>query len=459
MIKKISKKAIYIMLLIITLLSSFQGIVSAVEINNAFIQYSHDCGYHLQYWHNNQWTYVITSYVEYTAPNGNKYPAYCLNSDRAGVSASLDYSVSISSVLDDDRIWRVITHGYPYDNMGLNNDDAFVATKHAIYSIINNRDVRSYYHGGDARGEAIVDKIEYLTNIGRYGTQTQNSANTFGTKIGGFTQFNDTYYAQEYSVSSNIEMSSYTVTAISGFPSNSYIGDVNGNSKTTFSAGEHFKVFVPKSEIKSNFSGTIALQSKCKTFPVFYGNSPSADLQNYAVCYDPYGDVQGITKLDVDVYKSTVKVHKVDEETKESIEGITFNAKYKDNGENIGDFKTDKNGNITINRLRPGTIVLTETASTKHYILNTTEFDVSVEFGDTKEIEITNQHKKGNLRVFKVDKDNNRVALGNVEFDLYSEEYQKVIGTYCTNVDGEIYVENLRTGDYKWIEKNTRKMV
>lgn len=437
MIKKLSKKAIYIMLLIITLLSSFQGIVSATEINNAFIQYSHDCGYHLQFFDHKQnaWSYVKTSYVEYTAPNGNKYPAYCLNIDRKGAEAGLDYNVSISSVLDDDRIWRAITNGYPYNNMGLNNDDAFVATKHAVYSIIHNRDVRSYYRGGDERGNAIVDKIEYLVNIGRYGTVTQNSAQTFATKIGGFSKFNDNYYTQEYSVSSNIEMSSYVVTAIAGFPNNSYIGDVNGNAKTSFSAGEHFKVFVPKSEIKSNFSGTIALQSKCKTFPVFYGNSPSTDLQNYAVCYDPYGDVQGITTLDVNVYQSTVKIHKVDEETKENLEGITFNAKYKDTGENIGDFKTDKNGNITINNLRPSTIVLTEKATTKHYILNTKEFEVSVQFGETKGIEISNLHKKGNLRVFKVDKDNNRVALGNVEFDLYSEEYQKVIGTYRTDVN------------------------
>ena len=347
----------------------------------------------------------------------------------------INYSVSISSVLDDDRIWRVITNGYPYSSLGLNNDDAFVATKHAVYSILLNRDVRSYYKGGDDRGNAIVDKIEYLVNIGRYGTTTQNSANTFATKIGDFSKFNNNYYTQEYSVSSNIEMSSYTVTAIAGFPNNSYIGDVNGNAKTSFSAGEHFKVFVPKTEIKANFSGTVALQSKCKTFPVFYGNSPSSELQNYAVCYDPYGDVQGITTLDVDCHQSTVKIHKVDEETKEELEGITFNAKYEDTEENIGDFKTDKNGNITINNLRPGTIILTETSTTKHYILNTQEVDVSVEFGDTKEIEITNLHKKGNLKVFKVDKDNNRVALGNVEFDLYSEEYQKVIGTYYTDVN------------------------
>ena len=312
MIKKLSKKAIYIMLLIITIMSSFQGIVSATEIDNAFIQYSHNCGYHLQFWDTKQnaWSYVITSYVDYVAPNGTRYPAYCLNVDRKGAEAGLDYSVSISSVLDDDRIWRVITNGYPYSSLGLNNDDAFVATKHAVYSILLNRDVRSYYKGGDDRGNAIVDKIEYLVNIGRYGTTTQNSANTFATKIGDFSKFNNNYYTQEYSVSSNIEMSSYTVTAIAGFPNNSYIGDVNGNAKTSFSAGEHFKVFVPKTEIKANFSGTVALQSKCKTFPVFYGNSPSSELQNYAVCYDPYGDVQGITTLDVDCHQSTVKIHR-----------------------------------------------------------------------------------------------------------------------------------------------------
>lgn len=437
MIKKVSKKIIYIILLIITLLSSFQGIVSAVEINNAFIQYSHDCGYHLQFWDTkqNRWSYVITSYVEYTAPNGNKYPAYCLNSDKKGAEAGLEYNVSISSVLDDDKIWRVITNGYPYKDLGINADDSFVATKQAVYSIIHNRDVRSYYRGGDARGNAIVDKIEELVNIGRYGTDTQETPQTFANKVGSFTKANENYYSQEYSVSSNISMASYVITSLAGFPNGSYVTDMNGNAKTNFVAGEHFKIYVPKNEIKNNFEGVIAIQSKCKNFPVFYGKSPSSDLQDYAVCYDPYGDVQGITSLDVNAYQSTIKIHKVDEETKENLEGITFNAKYKDTGENIGNFKTDKNGYITINKLKPGTIVLTEIATTKHYILNSQEFDVSVEFGDTKEIEITNHHKKGNLKIFKVDKDNNRIALGNVEFDLYSEEYQKVIGTYRTDVN------------------------
>ena len=85
------------------------------------------------------------------------------------------------------------------------------------------------------------------------------------------------------------------------------------------------------------------------------------------------------------------------------------------------------------------------------------EFDVNVEFDKTTTKTITNEHKKGDLTVYKVDKDNNRIALGGVTFDLYSEEFDKVIGTYVTDENGEIHVKDLRTGNYKWIEKETNK--
>ena len=58
----------------------------------------------------------------------------------------------------------------------------------------------------------------------------------------------------------------------------------------------------------------------------------------------------------------------------------------------------------------------------------------------------TYRHKKGNLKVYKVDKDNNKISLGNVEFDLYSEEFDKVIGTYYTDVNRR----NLYRGIKNW---------
>ena len=118
-----------------------------------------------------------------------------------------------------------------------------------------------------------------------------------------------------------------------------------------------------------------------------------------------------------------------------------------------------KNGIATFSNLKPNKYVLVEIATNDNYILDTTENKVDVGYDLTVTKEITNKHKEGNLKVYKVDKDNNEIRLGNVKFDLYSVELDKVIGTYTTNVDGEIYIEKLRTGEYKLIEKNTRKMV
>lgn len=307
--KKTFKKILVILLILMYLLPMFQSVsLAATEISEANIIYDHDCGYHLQYWHNNSWHYVIISFVKYKAPNGQYYPAYCLNPDRAGVGPDIsNYEVSIDNVMDDIRVWRVAINGYPYksaSDLGVeNDDDAFVATKHAIYSILAGRDVNaidSYYHGGDARGEKIVNAIKNLVYQGFHGTQTRSDALVNITKQGGFVQdSNSNYYSQTYSVSSNVQMGSYTVTGIAGFPEGTVVTDVNNNPKTSFNAGENFKVLVQKTKMTSDLNGIVSVQAKCKTYPVFFGQSPSNDLQNYCVTFDPYGDSSGVARLEV----------------------------------------------------------------------------------------------------------------------------------------------------------------
>lgn len=66
------------------------------------------------------------------------------------------------------------------------------------------------------------------------------------------------------------------------------------------------------------------------------------------------------------------------------------------------------------------------------------DFKVEVLYNKTSEIKIQNEHKKGSLSIKKVDKDNNNIQLGNVEFDLYSHEFGKVIGKYFTDANGNI---------------------
>ena len=80
---KQKNKIIYTILLIVYLLNSFSGIVSAVQISNADIVDLGDCGSHLQFWDTKQnaWSYIITTMAGYYY-NGELHYAYCMQADR-----------------------------------------------------------------------------------------------------------------------------------------------------------------------------------------------------------------------------------------------------------------------------------------------------------------------------------------------------------------------------------------
>ena len=460
MLKKITKKGIAILLIILSLFSVFSNAVfAATEINAALIKYGGDCGYHLQYWDssNNRWSYIITSYVFYEE-NGVQYPAYCLDASKPGAEQG-EYTVNVDEVINDVRLWRVAINGYPYQSpqsIGVENQyDAFVATKQAIYSILDGRDVNSFYNGADARGQAIKNAIINLVNIGRNGTQTPGNTDVVANKVGEFTEDGD-YYYQEYSINSPVETSQYTITATNGLPEGSQITNMSNGEQTTFSGSEHFKVRIPKSTLSSDINVTIAFQAKAKTYPVFYGKTTVPGTQDYLLTFDPFGDVSGQTNLNIKTNTGELKIVKSDVDTNQPIEGVTFQLT-KEDGTVVANATTNAEGIATFPALYQGNYTLKEIVTNDNYILNDMSFDVSVEYNKTSTQEVTNEHKKGDLTVYKVDKDNNRIALGGVTFDLYSEEFGKVIGTYVTDENGEIHVKDLRTGNYKWIEKETNK--
>lgn len=160
--------------------------------------------------------------------------------------------------------------------------------------------------------------------------------------------------------------------------------------------------------------------------------------------YDPFGDVTGRTTLNVKTNTGKIRINKSDSETSQPIEGVTFQLMRND-GTVVANATTNSAGEATFSSLYQGSYKLKELSTNKNYVLNETIFDVNVEYNETTVKNITNDHKKGNLKIYKVDKDNNKIALGNVDFELYSEEFGRVIGTYTTTVDGEITINNLRT--------------
>lgn len=219
-----------------------------------------------------------------------------------------------------------------------------------------------------------------------------------------------------------------------------------------------FKIAIPIKNIKNDVAGVVNItEAKVKTYPVFYANAYDEKYQDYITYADPVEDAETSLLLKINAHKSKIKIIKEDKETHKPLQGVEFNVKYADNNENIGNFITDEKGEIIIQNLRPADIILTEVKTQENYILNTNQYDVELSFNSMKEITISNERKRGNLKIIKVDKDDNNVAIGNVEFELYSEEQKKVIGKYTTDENGKIEIDNLRVGKYKLIEKKTNK--
>ena len=405
--------------------------------------------------------YIITHLAGYYE-NGNFYPAYCLNVDKPGVEETEGYDVTLTEILSDqetyNRVWRTVVAGYPYnspESLGVSDwRYAYQATKMAVYCALGQSDVNSFY-ATDSTGQQIVDLIHRLVNEGQNGTSTYRTPVANIDKSGNMVLEGD-YYIQNYTVSSNVDINGYNV-AIANFPEGTLLTNTAGGGQNSFGTGETFQVRIPKNTVETqDINGVIRVDVNSKSYAVFYATSYNPSLQDYAITGDPISLTSATSNLTLKANTASIKIHKVDSETNEAIEDTVYELT-KEDGTVIGRGTTDSEGNLTFYELYQGNYILREVKSNDDYIISQESIDIRATYNKVTEVTLENEHKKGNLKVYKVDKDNNKVALGNVEFDLYSEEFQKVIGTYTTDVNGEIYVENLRTGDYKWIEKTTNK--
>lgn len=142
----------------------------------------------------------------------------------------------------------------------------------------------------------------------------------------------------------------------------------------------------------------------------------------------------------------------------------TFQLCKKD-GTVIANATTNSKGNVKFTGLYQGSYILKEIASNEKYVLNTKEIDIELNYAETKtlsnyvlteipqtvtlekdkitEIVFKNELKKGQVRVIKVDLDNNEVRLAGVKFEIYDED-NNLVDKIVTDSNGEAVSKRLR---------------
>ncbi len=374
---------------------TFMNSVYAESINSANIYKVGNCGNLLTY----NGVNVEVSYVEYNH-SGISYPAYCLDKTKPGVE-TVPYEVSVQSMVQDVGLWRIIINGYPYKSiqqLGVaNKEEAFTATKQAVYCYVHGNSPDNY----GAIGEAGARTLQAMKNI------IQNAQNSNETKISSTITINKdvsdwkqderdkNYISKLYNVSSNANISNYKIELTKAGSDNLggiKLTDENNNEKAMFTPNEKFKILVPIKNMTEKGEISIKVEAQVETKPVLYGTAPNSGYQDYALTASTYED--GIGNVNDEYQKNETKIIiiKKDQDNEKLLQGVEFELLDENKQIVYTNLKTNEEGKIIIENLVPGKYYIKETKTIDGYEIYDQLINVEMELN--QEITITVNNKK-----------------------------------------------------------------
>ena len=146
--------------------------------------------------------------------------------------------------------------------------------------------------------------------------------------------------------------------------------------------------------------------------------------------------------------KGQIKVIKTDGETEVPLQDVTFIVE-NSQGEIVDRIVTDEKGEGTSKRLPiDEQYTVYEEKTKKGYILSNEKQVVELKENEITELKFNNYKEKGSIKITKVSSDGNNIA--GIEFkirgtSLTGETFE---ATYKTNENGEIFIDEVLTGEY-----------
>ncbi len=332
--------------------------------------------------------------------DGKEYPAYCMNRELPGVEIGRSQTVDVKKLVNNVMVWRAIINGYPYKSiseLGCNTEEeAYLATKQAVYCMLTNRDVNEYSAIGEA-GERTLNALKTIVNNARNSNQTKVSSELTVNeqeKLWRIDNLDSSYISKTFLVTANTSMSKYTVNVknlnIEGYK----LVDQNNKEKTEFSNSEKFKILIPIQEVKQDGNFSIEVSAQVATKPVFYGESRDSGLQSYALTGYTYEEGTGSKKVYYTKNETKIIITKTDDKTGKKLEGVEFELLDKNQNKIYTEITTNKDGIATIDNLLPGIYYIRETKTLEGYQLYSKLIKVELELNEETTVNVINSEKE-----------------------------------------------------------------
>ncbi|MDF9417718.1 LPXTG cell wall anchor domain-containing protein [Bacillus altitudinis] len=180
-----------------------------------------------------------------------------------------------------------------------------------------------------------------------------------------------------------------------------------------------------------------------------FGHQLDAEPVDFKIDFNPNQLVK-VTKENIRT-TSAVKLEKKGEDG-QLLAGVTFDLIDAHDQRVKKDLKTDKNGQLTVDQLKPGTYQFVETASIAGYELDQTPVSFTIRLGQDKpaKVEMINKLTPGAVELTKVDAEGH--TLENAEFALQSKDGKTLKKSLVTDQKGKLHINDLKPGEYQFVE-------
>lgn len=357
--------------------------------------------------------------------------------------------ITVGTTFSDNKIKRVINSKKREEiflESGVNTEnDKYMATKIAIDIIQNN--ISNEYKKGEvlnnyrpkeglneamrARANNIIQAAEELVNIGYTGTEKlQNSISLY--RIGELTKddINKDYSSQEYEVRVEYgNLLGYKIIEKGNAPINYYISNIYTNQEQEIFGNEEtkFKIMVPEEEIKEIFKVNIKVEVSYETEAFLEGTD---GINKYIILSKE--NKKNIMDAQMANRYSKLSLNFIDKETGKNIHGCIVEIQ-----DNI--YEINKDNQEIINNILKSDVEMKIIHIPENYYIENTNYLIEINHKKNHLENIVLNRKKGNLDITTTAKE--------ATYEIYDDE-QRQIGTYETNEEGKVYIENIDIGNY-----------
>lgn len=344
--------------------------------------------------------------------DGKEYPAYCMNRELPGVEIGVSQTVDVNKLINNVMVWRAIINGYPYKSISelgcKTEEEAYLATKQAVYCMITNRDVNEYSSVGES-GERCLNALKQIVKNARNSSVIKVSSElkiNQKNSLWKIDNMDSKYVSQTFTVTANAGFDKYLVELKNIDIEGVKITDKNNKEKKEFNSNEEFKILIPTTNVTKDGNFTINVSGKVATKPVFYGETRDSSLQNYALTGYTYEDGNGSQKVYYTKNETKIIIVKKDDKEEKNLKGVQFEL--LDNNKNViyTELTTNQDGQIVIDNLLPGVYYIRETRTIEGYKLYDKLIKVELDLNEEATINVINLENEPNIEVDKKQTEN-----------------------------------------------------